>query len=78
MSDEATEWEATCKRNGWVAGALWRLTGDHPFTGDLCKFVEFRMVMGIMRPVVALFRNDALDGHECFVMDPKEWKRVKD
>jgi hypothetical protein len=53
-------------------GQLVLIKGKHPHAGRVGKYVGCRRTIFGERPVV-----EFEDGHQCFVMEPKEWGPVK-
>lgn len=61
-------------RDDYPAGSLVRLLRGHPFAGSRGEVVRHEEV-GYFRAVglvVAIEADDAMDGHECCVLDPHE------
>lgn len=48
-----------------IVGRQIRIVGDHPWNGHRAKVLGFEPKFGLK---VSIMRNDAMDGHECFVM----------
>lgn len=53
-------------------GDLVKLVGGHPWAGEVGKVISFQMVMGKMTARVKLLTDDAMAGHECFIINEKQ------
>lgn len=53
-----------------IVGRQVRIVGDHPWNGHRAKVVGFDPKLGLR---VSIMRNDAMDGHECFIMERKQF-----
>jgi hypothetical protein len=51
-----------------------RLLGDHRFAGNSAEVVGFDQRIGLR---VKLLRGDAMDGHECYVTRPEQFRAEK-
>ncbi len=52
-------------------GTKVKIVGDHPHSGEIAEFVDFRETILGFRPVVK-----CANGEEYFIMNPKHWQRV--
>lgn len=53
-----------------IIGRQVKIVGDHPWNGYRARVVGFDSRLGLR---VGLMCNDAMDGHETFIMNPKNF-----